>query len=74
MIQLEQGKLNCSLVDLAKYPQAGAVSALVDEIKFGADENQVRAPTQHGLSSNTMALITSDCGAMCSPPHQMALL
>ena len=29
---------------------------------------------QHGLSSNTMALITSDCGAMRLPAHQMALI
>ena len=25
---------------------------------------QVRGPPQHGLSSDTMALITSDCGAI----------
>ena len=29
---------------------------------------------QHGLSSNTMALITSDCGAMRLHAHQMALI
>ena len=32
----------------------------------------VRGPPPHGLSSNTMALITSDCDAMRSAPHQMA--
>ena len=29
--------------------------------------HSVRAPPQHGLSSNKMALTTSDCGTMCSP-------
>ena len=31
-------------------------------------------PPQHGLSSNTMALITSDCGAMRLPEHQIAII
>ena len=34
---------------------------------------QVRAPAQHGLSSNTMALITSDCDKNARPGHQIAL-
>ena len=32
------------------------------------------AAPQNGLSSNMMALITSDCGAMRLPEHQMALI
>ena len=37
--------------------------------------NQFGAGTpQHGLSSNKMALITSDCGAMHAHGHQMALI
>ena len=31
-------------------------------------------PPQHGLSSKTMARITSDCVAMCLHAHQMALI
>ena len=31
-------------------------------------------PAQHGLTSKTMALITSDCGAPRSLKHQMALI
>ena len=31
-------------------------------------------PPQHGLSSNKMALITSDCDAMRAPEHQTALI
>ena len=30
------------------------------------DHPDVRAPAQHGPSSKKMALITSDCGIMCS--------
>ena len=33
----------------------------------GQINQSVRAPPQHGLSSNKMALITSDCGTMCYP-------
>ena len=32
------------------------------------------AASQHGLSSNAMALITSDCVAVCIHDHQMALI
>ena len=35
-------------------------------------KKSVRDPPQHGLSSNTMALITSDCGKNALPEHQMA--
>ena len=31
-------------------------------------------PPQHGLSSDNMALITSDCGTVCSLEYQMALI
>ena len=31
-------------------------------------------PPQDGLSTNKMALITSDCGAILLPDHQMALI
>ena len=31
-------------------------------------------PPQHGLSSNTMARITSDCCALRLPEHQMAVI
>ena len=45
--------------DFSKHTDLGKV------VKISA-EAQVRGP-QHGLSSNKMALITSDGGAMCSP-------
>ena len=35
-------------------------------IVFMDEIDAVRAPPQHGLSSNRMARITSDCGKMCS--------
>ena len=35
---------------------------------------QVLIPPQHGLSSSTVAVITSDCGATRLPAHQMALI
>ena len=38
-----------------------------------ADHPGPSAPPQHGLSSDKMALITSDRGEMRIPAHQMAL-
>ena len=35
---------------------------------------EVQGTPQHELHPHTMALITSDCGAMRSPAHQMALI
>ena len=42
-------------------------------LKAFAEKLQVRTP-QHGLSSNKMVLITSDCDAMRVHEHQMALI
>ena len=49
------------------------VQFLKANIPNDPDLIEVRAP-QHGLSSNTMALITSDYDAMRLPEHQMALI
>ena len=41
---------------------------------LSANKRPVRDRTTHRLSSNTMALITSDCGAMRLLEHEMALI
>ena len=60
----------CQVADqlemLAALREAGEHSA--------ADVLQVRGPAQHGLYSNQMALVTSDCDAMRIHDHQMALI
>ena len=48
-------------------PQAAAAAAVRRNLLSLRAKPQVRAPAQHGLSSNKMALITSGCGAMRSP-------
>ena len=44
------------------------------EVSFDIDANGAWAPPQHGLSFNTMARITSHCGANALPEHQMGLI
>ena len=62
-----KGNFDVSLLDFAHSVNAGMLhfphrmSFVATEINTGA------GPPQHGLSSNKMALITSDCGVMCSP-------
>ena len=64
----------------AAMPTAGqgAEEAAAAELRSGLLELvavgvQARSP-QHGLSSNKIALITSDCGTNAIPRHQMALI
>ena len=42
--------------------------------KVASLPNRLGHPAQHGLSSNTTALTTSDCFKNVSPEHQTALI
>ena len=57
--------LNCSTHPLPD-PTGEGFFDLIDSIGVGS--------SQHGLSTNKTALITSDCGATCVHDHQMALI
>ena len=47
----------------------------MDDDDSGAGPSPLSSgPSQHGLSSHTMALITSDCDAMRLREHQLALI
>ena len=51
-----------------KLADAAAIAELGEPVETGCGHtfHAVRAPPRHGLSSKTMALITSDYGTVCS--------
>ena len=50
----------------ARALASGVAAELVAAAGAAGDPEQVQRTPQHGLYSNEMALITSDCGAMRS--------
>ena len=62
------GGAGASHLNIAAY--GGQYGVRFDEAEPGC----APSPTQHGLSSNKMARITSECDAMRPHAHQMALI
>ena len=72
-LEISVAVLERQLMERLRFDEGGVYTVRVSTA-FDTSPPLVRGPPQHGLSYNATAPITSDCGAMRLPAHQMALI